>query len=82
MKNDQEFELVDFTPEEGKSIQKEIQDVVDKFNGQFVVTPLINHNGTLGAKVEVFKKIELAKKKDILSPIVSPSDFLPDSKSE
>lgn len=51
-------DLVNFTTEEGELVSKDLDEVLKKYNAQFVVSPIINPNGTLGARVELFKKVE------------------------
>lgn len=66
---EKQYSLVDFSPEEAKYITAEFDAVLEKYNGQLAVTPIINKNGTLGAKAELFKKVELVPKAEgVLSP--------------
>jgi len=67
MQNEPQYKLTNFSPEEGPKVLAEIDQVLEKYNGQFVCLPTIEKNGTLGAKVEVFKKVELVPK-EIISP--------------
>ena len=60
------FELKDFSQEEGKKLLAEIEEILVKYDGQFLVTPIINTNGTLGATVNVLKKVLVSK--DVESP--------------
>lgn len=58
MKNEEpKFELDNLSPEDGKSVALEIDTALNKYSAQLVVMPIINPNGTLGAKVEIFKKV-------------------------
>lgn len=66
------FSLVDYSPEVAKEVTEALDEVLKKHDGQFVVTPVINPNGTIGAKVEVFKKVELVPKEEgVPSPFVT-----------
>lgn len=76
MNNEPQIQLAQFSEEEGKEVEKDIQDTINKHSGHFVVTPIINSNGTIGAKLEVFKKVELVPK----DSVASPSEFLPADK--
>ena len=51
-------DLVSFSPEEGKKVTEAFQKLLEEYQAEFTVTPIINPNGTIGAKVELFKKIE------------------------
>lgn len=70
MQNEPKYSLASFSPEEGKKVLAEVEEVLNKNNAQFVVQPLINQNGTIGAKVEVYKKVELIAK-DIPTPYLN-----------
>lgn len=48
--------LVNLSKEEGEKVVEEIEAVLNKYSAQFVVLPVINLNGTLAAKLEIFKK--------------------------
>lgn len=71
MQNEPQYSLANFSPEEGKLVLGEVEAVLKKYSGHFVVKPVINVNGTLGAAVEIFKKVELVpkEKEGILSPL-------------
>lgn len=74
MKEETKYTLQDFTDkEEAKACLEEIDTVLAKYSAQFAVFPIINNNGTLGAKVEVFKKVELVPK-SIPSPFIPNGD--------
>lgn len=62
MQEKKNYTLADFTPEEVKAFNTELEALLKKHTGEIVVTPIINQNGTIGAKVEVFKKVELVPK--------------------
>lgn len=79
MQKDPKYTLTDFSTEEGKLISADLDAVLVKYNGQFVVTPFINPNGTLAAKVELFKKVELVPKEGIESPY---AETKPDTAAE
>lgn len=72
MQNEPKYQLAEFDKEEIKVIEKEITELLSKHSAQFIVSPLINKDGTLGAQLQVLRKIELVPK-----GIPSPSDFLP-----
>lgn len=67
MKNEPEYKLVNLSPEEGKRITEELDTIFNKYSAQLTVTAIINPNGTLGAKAEIFKKVELVLKTDSAS---------------
>jgi len=67
MQNEPKYTLANFSAEEGPKVLAEIDQVLEKYDGQFVCLPTIEKNGTLGAKVEIFKKVELVPK-EIISP--------------
>lgn len=69
MPNETKSTLVNLTEQEGEDISREIGDVLEKYSAQLVVSPIIAQNGTLSAKLEIFKKVELVPKEDIVSPI-------------
>lgn len=71
--NESKYSLANFSPEEGKKVLAEVEEILNKNNAQFVVAPLINQNGTIGAKVEVYKKVELIAK-DIPTPYLNGED--------
>lgn len=72
------FSLVDYSPADAKTVLEELDAVLVKYDGQFVVTPVINPNGTIGAKAEVFKKVELVPK-SVETPYLNEE---PDTKAE
>lgn len=59
MAEEPKYSLQDFTPEEAKSVTEDIDAALLKHSGALSVSPIINPNGTIGAKVEVFKKVKL-----------------------
>jgi len=59
MPNEQKYTRANFNEEEGKEIIKEIDLILAKFNAEFVVTPFISEHGTINAKLELFKKVEI-----------------------
>lgn len=63
------FDLVNFDPAEGKLLNDEVEAVLKKYNGQMVVVPFVQTNGTLAARAEVYKKVELVPK-GVPSPFV------------
>lgn len=73
MKDEPKYTLADFSPEEAKEITSELDVVLSKHSAQFVVTPVINPNGTIGAKVEIFQKVELVPK-SVESPYADPKE--------
>lgn len=80
MNNEPKFDLMNLSPEEGKQIGVEIDAILAKYSATFVVLPIINPNGTLGAKVEIYKKVQLVPKDGIPSPY--PLDGKDDQKPE
>ncbi len=67
---DPNFTLANFSPEEGKAVIAKLDKFMAENSAELVVTPLINPNGTIGAKVEIFKKVELVPKEgSVVSPI-------------
>lgn len=84
MPTDPKYTLSDFTPDEAKLLTTDIDAALAKYNAQFIVTPIINQNGTIGAKVELFKKVELVPK-SVESPYANPeetTDAAPEESSE
>lgn len=71
---EQKFKLVDLSPEEAEVIKAELQAFLDKHSVHFVVSPLINPNGTLGATMSVLKKEEIKSE-----GVPSPTEFLPNN---
>jgi len=68
--NDPQFTLSPLNKEEGEKIVAKLQAFLAENEVDLVVTPLITKEGTIGAKVEVFKKVELVPKEgSVLSPI-------------
>lgn len=59
---EKQYSLVEFSAEEGKQIASEFDAVLVKYNAQLSVAAIINKDGTLGAKAELFKKVELVPK--------------------
>lgn len=57
--------LESFSKEEGEKILNQLQSVLSDNKADLIVFPIINPNGTLGAKVELYKKTTQ-------DPIVSP----------
>lgn len=62
MQNEPKYELINLEPSELKLISEEVDAVLKKYSAQFVVSPAINPNGTLAAKLDVFKRVELVPK--------------------
>lgn len=62
MQKEPTYTLQDFSPEEGKQITADIDAVLAKYSAHFVIVPTIQPNGTLSAKAELFKKVELIPK--------------------
>ena len=70
MSDKPQYTLSNFSPDEGKEVIAKLDKFMLENSAELVVTPLINPNGTIGAKVEVFKKVELVPKSEgIVSPI-------------
>lgn len=66
MAEETKYKLADFTPEEAKIVSADIDAALLKHSAKLAVSPMINPNGTVGAKVEVFKIIPLTE--DVISP--------------
>lgn len=84
MNNDSKYTLSDFTPDEAKLLTNDLDATLAKYNAQFVVAPIINPDGTIGAKVELFKKVESAPK-GVESPYANDettTDAAPEESSE
>ena len=62
MQNEPQFTLSPFSPEDGKVIVEKLQKFLAENSCDLVVTPVITKEGTIGAKVEVFRKVELVPK--------------------
>lgn len=64
-------ELVEFSLEESKIVAEKITAVLTEHSGQILVLPVIKMNGTLGAKLDILKKVELVPKAEegVVSPI-------------
>lgn len=73
--------LAPFSPEEGTAMLKKFQEFLDSHATEIVVTPIITKEGTIGAKVELFKKIELVPKGEP-SPIMKDGKFIDDENNE
>lgn len=65
-----QFTLVPLGKEEGKEIVAGLQEYLTEKGIDLVVSPIINSNGTVGAKVEVFRKVELVEK-SVPSPFLN-----------
>ncbi len=62
------YEYVNFSPEDGKKVTEELTELLKKYDAEFVVTPLITEKGTIGSRLEIFKKVELLPKDGVQSP--------------
>lgn len=74
MNNEPKYDLVNLSPEEGKLVAADLDAIFTKYSAQLVVLPVINQNGTLGAKAEIFKKVLLVPKEGVPSPYTSGND--------
>lgn len=78
MQNEPKYSLVEFSKDEIVSVTKRIEEVLKEYTAQFAVSPVINPNGTIGAKLEIFKRVELVPKGGIPSPFIANGE--PDTK--
>jgi len=81
MQNEPQFTLSPFSPEDGKVIVEKLQKFLAENSCDLVVTPVITKEGTIGAKVEVFRKVELVPKGE-LSPIMKDGKFIGDDEND
>lgn len=81
MQNEPKYQLVEFPPDKGQEITRAVQKLIENFGGQLVITPVINPNGTLGAKAEIFKRVELVPKGEP-SPIMKDGKFIEPDQDE
>ncbi len=73
--NEPQFTLAPLNGDEGKAMVAKLQAFLVENKVELVVSPLINRDGTLGAKCEIFNKIELVPKAEgVVSPI-QPDDL-------
>ncbi len=78
MQNEEpKFKLVEYTPEEAKACIDEINAVLEKHNGKFLVTPFINQNGTIGAKAEILKQVPNTVEGAVPSPFMESNGETP-----
>lgn len=66
--NDPQFTLVPLGQEEGELAVAKFRAFFKENGIDLVVSPIINKDGTIGAKAELFKKLELVPK-GVVSPI-------------
>jgi len=52
---------VDFSKEEVAEISSKLDALLKEYKADFVVAPIINRNGTLGASVSILRKVEELK---------------------
>ncbi len=60
--NKQQFTLLPLDQKEGEVVIAKLKEFLDGLSIDLVAGPVINQNGTLGAEVKVFKKVELVAK--------------------
>jgi len=77
-KNEPQFTLSPLGKEEGELMVVKLKAFFEENCIDLVVTPMINKDGTIGAKAELFKKLELVPK----GSVPSPSEFLPNEGGE
>lgn len=73
---DPQYQLVELKPEEAKAVTADLDVLMKKHSVQFVITPIIAANGTLSAKAEIYKKLELVPK-GVPSPFVEANGEKP-----
>lgn len=71
-KPEPQFQLTELKPDEIKAVTEDLEALMAKHGTQFVVSPIIQQDGRLGAQLQVFKKVELVPK-----GVPSPAEFLP-----
>lgn len=59
---EKQFTLSSLGKEEGDLMVAKLKDFFDENSIDLVVTPTITKEGTIGAKAEIFKKLELVPK--------------------
>lgn len=67
------FQLAELSPEEANQVKADLDALLEKHSIQFVIAPIINQNGTLGASMNVLKKLKLVPE----GSVPSPAEFLP-----
>lgn len=74
---DPQYTLAPLSKEEGEVIVGKLKAFLDENSVDMVISPLINKDGTLGAKCEIYKKLELVPK-----AVPFPMDALKDEGNE
>lgn len=64
------YGLVDFSKEEAVVIEKEMQDLLNKYSAQFYIKRLISEEGKIEAVLQLFKKVKLPEE-GVKSPFIT-----------
>lgn len=78
---EKEYKLSNFSKEEGEAVIVKLNKFLEENSAELAVTPIINQNGTVGAKLEIFKKVELVPK-GVATPFMEGGKFVGDESNK